>query len=113
MKLAGTDIGLKNRNLDVMNIYRDSFVNYIEKKQKESGQHGGIQISISSDGGFNVNTPRMKGKLDIFGIPKFKSIKQNLSNDFNSILFDTGLLLFISTIFFMLAMVSFLKYDVR
>ncbi len=113
MKLAGTDIGLKNRNLDVMNIYRDSFVNYIEKKQKESGQHGGIQISISSDGGFNVNTPRMKGKLDISGIPKFKSIKQNLSNDFNSILFDTGLLLFISTIFFMLAMVSFLKYDVR
>lgn len=111
--LAGTNIDLKTRYEDAMQQYRSDFTEYREKKQKESGGHGGIRISIDSDTGFKMSTGRDKGTLDFSDMPRFETPKHALSDAIVPTITGMGLLSLYSLAAFAGAFVVFLRYDVR
>ncbi|UCE04363.1 MAG: ABC transporter permease subunit [bacterium] len=114
MNLAGTDIHLKARYETALEQYHKTFVDYIEKKQQESGGGmGGIRISFSSETGFKYSFGPDKGNLDIGDMPRFQGIKHSISDLFVPIIIDIALLLFYNIAAAVGAFVAFLRYDVR
>ncbi|MBX2990716.1 MAG: ABC transporter permease subunit [Bacteroidetes bacterium] len=112
MNLAETDITLKARYEDALNIYRTAFNRYKQQKQKESGDSGGIRISVDSERGVKIDTGR-EIALDLSGIPEFTRERASISSVLARSIVDFGLLSLFSLIAFAAAFVMFLRYDVR
>jgi hypothetical protein len=109
MNIAGTDIRLKTRYEDALRAYRTTFNEYTEKKQKESGDIGGIRITVDTDKGVSINTPREKGTLNLADMPQFTPVS-------NSAVFpvvDFGILMLMTLIVFAGAVAGFMRYDLR
>ncbi|NUN70194.1 MAG: ABC transporter permease subunit [Bacteroidetes bacterium] len=113
VNLAGTDITLKARYEDALNIYRPLFTAYKDKKQKESGGMGGIRIEVNTDTGVKIDTGREKGVLDISDMPRFEQPQRSFRDAAVPAMIDIGLLGFFSFAAFAGAFVRFLRYDVR
>jgi len=113
MNLAGTDIGLKNRYIQAMDNYKTLFTNFIENKQKESGQPEGMQIMIDSERGLSVKTPDMKKTIDISEMPQFQYNDLSYKTVLNASMADLGLLLLYCIISLFFSLVAFIRYDVR
>jgi ABC-type transport system involved in multi-copper enzyme maturation permease subunit len=113
MQLAGTDVEMKNRYEDAMRSYREIFNQYSEKKQKESGDSGGIRITVDSEKGFSFSAPRAAGALDLSGLPRFAPPSYSLATYLLPSLIDMGLLLVACMLTFAGAFVGFVRYDVR
>jgi len=114
MNLAGTDIRMKSRYETALENYHKTFVDYKEKKQKESGgSSGGIRISVSSETGVKYSFGPDKGKLDTSDMPRFQNIIQSFSDVFTPTIIDIVLLFFYSITAVVGAFVAFLRYDVR
>lgn len=117
MRLAGTDVGMKNRYEDAIGNYRSEFTDYVEQKKEESGDHGRIMLAFTIDEKGNqsmqMNSDRKKGTLDLSGLPKFSSPKDNLGNVAASVTIDFGIIMLFTILAFAGAFVLFLRYDVR
>jgi ABC-type transport system involved in multi-copper enzyme maturation permease subunit len=113
MNLGGTDITLKARNEDAMRDYRTRFMQYAEKKAKETGGTGGFGIRFDSDKGFSFTAPRNLGALDISDMPAFTPPRPTIGEVAAAIVLDAGMLGLASLLAFAGAFVAFLRYDVR
>jgi ABC-type transport system involved in multi-copper enzyme maturation permease subunit len=113
MNLAGTDIALKSRYEDAIRDYRTGFNAFTARKQKESGNTGGIRISVSSETGFSFSAPREKGTLDISELPQFAPPVRTFRESVMPTVLDIGLLALYTVLALVGAMVGFLRYDVR
>ncbi|MFQ5603709.1 MAG: ABC transporter permease subunit [bacterium] len=113
MNLADTNIRLKTRYEDAMQNYRTQFIEYKEKKQKETGSRGGIRITLDSESGMKIDTGRDKGHLNLSDMPKFTPPQTALNDAVAPTIIDFGLLALFTLTAFAGAFVAFLKYDVR
>lgn len=113
MSIAGTDIMAKSRNEDAMNEYRTRFIDYVGKKEDESGNSGAIMISFSTEDGMDVSSPREQGTLDISDLPQYEPPKTNFADSVAPAIADFGLLSIFTIVAFAGAFVRFLRYDVR
>ncbi len=113
MELAGTDIDLKSRNVDAMRTFRSEFNAEVKKREQESGVGGGIMISFTDEGGFQMQDRRDKTSLDISTLPKFTPSELKTGEAVNSALVDSGLLIVFTLGAFAAAFMAFVRYDVR
>ncbi|MDH3937006.1 MAG: ABC transporter permease subunit [candidate division Zixibacteria bacterium] len=113
MTLAGTDISMKPRYESALNQYRNEFNSYVEEKQSESGQVGGVMIQIGCEEGVKVGTSRENDGLDLSGRPTFTPPAQPLSEVVQPVVTDVGLLAFGIMFSFVGAFVSFRRNDLR
>ncbi len=113
MNLAGTDIDLKSRYEDAMNIYRETFNGFTGKKQKQSGGVGGIRVTFDTDQGFKFDVPRERGALNLGDLPQFTDPKSELREGIAHAIVDMGLMSFGTILLFAAAFIGFLRYDVR
>ena len=113
MTLAGGNIDLKSKYEDAMATYRTSFISYKEKKEKESGDRGGIRITVDSETGFKFSMGRESGSLDVSDMPRFAASLFSFSDVAVAALPDVALLLAFTFLAFAGTFVAFLRYDVR
>ena len=114
MNLAGTDHKQKSRYEDAMQKYRTTFIDYIEKKQKEAGGGGGgIRITMDSEKGFSFQIAKDAASLELGDVPKFQPPKRGLEDILSVTITDIGLLILYIIAAFSGAFVAFLRYDVR
>jgi ABC-type transport system involved in multi-copper enzyme maturation permease subunit len=113
MSLAGTDIGLKSRYEDAIQEYRTVFNAFVAKKVKESGNAGGIRITVDSDKGFSFSAPREKGTIDVSEIPQFVPPARKFAEAVMPTAVDVGLIALYTVLALAGAMIAFLRYDVR
>lgn len=113
MSIAGTDIKLKDRYEDAMKNYRNEFNKYKENKRKQSGDIGGIRITVDSESGFKLDVSRDKGTLDLSDMPKFEKADFPISKSLESSVMDIASVVFFTILAFGAAFCSFLKFDVR
>jgi ABC-type transport system involved in multi-copper enzyme maturation permease subunit len=113
MTLANTDIDLKQRYEEAMNVFRTTFNDWVEKKSANSPQSGRFTISIDSKSGFNISTPRGKEELDLTDMPTFSPPVWSLGAALSRIIIDSGLLLCLILAAFAGSWVAFMRYDLR
>ena len=113
MTLAGTDIDMKARYERALSDYRARFNEYVEKNQSESGQVGGVMISIGCEEGVNITHSRDNSGLDLSDRPVFAPPEHRLEDVVEPILADFGLLSFGILLAFAGSFVSFMRYDLR
>ncbi len=114
MTLAGTDIDLKARNLDVMQNYRTQFNSYVDNKLKETNDMSGVfMIEFSSEDGMTMNNKRNDKAVDASDMPEYVPARQNIPHAMASLVIDGGLLGLFIILAFAGAFIRMLKYDVR
>jgi len=118
MTLAGTDINMKMRYEESMNNYRNDFYNFVQEKQKETGDNGHIMmaISIDEDGNQDVSTTGNRSddnKLDLSELPRYAPPLTTLAESLSSVIIDFGLIALYTILSFMGAFIAFIRYDVR
>lgn len=113
MSLAGTDLSMKPRYESALKQYRKEFNTFIDEKQSQSGQVGGVMIQIGSEEGVKISTSRDNDGLDLSGRPTFTPPKQRLSEVVQPVVADIGLLAFGIMFCFVGAFVSFNRNDLR
>ncbi|MFH1700463.1 MAG: ABC transporter permease subunit [Candidatus Zixiibacteriota bacterium] len=112
--LAGTDIGLKNRYNESMSRYRESFIEYVNKKQKENGGGvAGINIMMSSETGLSIQVPQADDVLDISDMPKYFPEEAIYRGGLENIVINAGIISLYTILAFAGAFIRMLKYDVR
>jgi hypothetical protein len=109
MAIAGTDIALKSRYEDALRAYRTVFNAFTEKKQKESGDVGGIRITMDSEKGISISSPRDQGTLRLDDMPAFSAPAQASAVP----LADLGLLVAAVLAAVIGAFAGFMRYDMR
>jgi ABC-type transport system involved in multi-copper enzyme maturation permease subunit len=113
MTLAGTDVDLKSCYEDAMRTYRTQFIQFTEKKQKETGHTGGFRITVDSQSGVKFSAPREGGALDLSELPTFIVPRTALQDIAGGIMLDAGTLILASFFVFASAVAAFLRIDVR
>ncbi len=113
MDLVGTGVSLKTRYESAMSAYRDQFVQFVEQKQSEGGPSGAFTISIDTESGVKIGSPRDQGALDVSQLPKFSAPAYSFADGLGATLVDLGLLALFTLAAFGAAFVAFLRYDVR
>ena len=113
MTLADTDIEMKARYEDAMREYRTAFLQFVEKKQKETGGSGGFQITVDSNEGVKFSMPRESGSLDLSGLPAFSPPRTSIGRLAPGLIVDSGILALYALFAFGGAFLAFLKYDLR
>jgi len=111
--LTRTDLSLKSAYEEAMDRYRDEFLTYVEDKSKADGPGGGFIMEIDSEKGVSISTGRENDGIDVSGLPKFTPPAYDGGEAVQAVMFDAGLLLFLTIGAFVGAFVSFLRYDVR
>ncbi len=113
MNLAGTDIGLKSRYEDAIQTFRRTFNDFTARKQKETGNSGGIRITMDSDKGFSFSAPREKGVIDVSELPQFAPPVRTFAEAVLPTALDVGIMVLYTVLALAGAMIVFLRYDVR
>jgi len=117
MNLSGTDIFAKNRYEEALTGYRTEFAKHTEKKHAESGDIGGVRISIEvDDSGFEdvaVQADRNSGELDLTGLPRFELPAAARYQPMGSVVVDMGIIVLGMLLAFAGAFVAFLRFDAR
>jgi ABC-type transport system involved in multi-copper enzyme maturation permease subunit len=113
MNLAGTDIGLKSRYEDAIQAFRKTFNDFTAQKQKETGNSGGIRITVDSDKGFSFSAPREKGVIDVSELPQFAPPVRTFAEAVLPTALDVGIIVLYTVLALAGAMIVFLRYDVR
>jgi ABC-type transport system involved in multi-copper enzyme maturation permease subunit len=113
MNLAGTDIGLKSRYEDAIQTFRRTFNDFTALKQKETGNSGGIRITVDSDKGFSFSAPREKGVIDVSELPQFAPPVRTFAEAVLPTVVDVGIMVLYTVLALAGAMIVFLRYDVR
>jgi ABC-type transport system involved in multi-copper enzyme maturation permease subunit len=113
MNLTGTDINLKVRFENALEIYHQIISDFVEQKRKEDGSMGGIRITVDTGKGLSIQSDRNKGKIDLKDLPQFQAIESDFGEIISRSIVDLGILLFYLIISVVGGFVVFLKYDVR
>jgi ABC-type transport system involved in multi-copper enzyme maturation permease subunit len=113
MEIARTDIGIKNLNEEAMERYRGEFKEYVDRKQKESGDTGGFRITVDSKKGFSFSAPRERGTLDISDLPRFVPVHTSIGEILQNSLVDACVLILFGLLALGGAVLGFHRYDVR
>jgi ABC-type transport system involved in multi-copper enzyme maturation permease subunit len=114
MNLAQTDVAIKARYEDAMNIFRTAFNQYTQKKQEQSGGGmGGIRITFDSNTGFKIDTPRQDARLDFSDAPEFVLPHRSLKEIFSLVIADIGVLICSTLIAFGITFFRFLRYEMN
>ncbi len=113
MSLAGTGVPLKSRYEEAMRSYRTGFLQYIGRKQKETGGQGGFRITVDSQTGFHFSAPRERGTLDVTDVPVFLPPVIRFGETAATALPDAGLIAVFSLLVLSGTIIAFLRYDVR
>lgn len=107
-------MGIQPRFMDAMENYHNTFVEYTDKKHKETGGGSdGIRITVDSETGFSFNVGQDRGAFNIDDMPRFQQPRRSLSQTVCKTIIDFGLLLFYSITALAGTFVAFLRYDVR
>lgn len=109
MSIAGTDISLKSRYEDGLRAYRTSLNAFTERKQKETGDVGGIRITMDSEKGVSISTPRENGTLNLTDMPQFSPPAAASVVPVT----DIGILVIAMLAAFAGAIAGFMRYDMR
>ena len=112
MNLAETDISLKTRYEDGLNGYRTTFNQFKDRKQKESGNAGGLRITFDSNAGLKIDTGR-EVALDLTEMPQFKPASLAMGDLLGLLPIDIAILAMLTVLAFGGALMAFLRYDVR
>ncbi len=112
MNLSETDISLKTRYEDALNNYRTTFNQFKERKQKESGNRGGLRITFDTNAGLKIDTGR-EVALDLTDAPQFRSASLSLGEMIGLLPLDIAILAALTILTFAGALLAFLRYDVR
>lgn len=113
MNLAGADIELKVRFEEAMRKYRRQFLDFVEKRQAESGDVGGVMIEMNSETGLKITASRNNSGLDLAGKPTFSAPVIRAGEVVSKASVDFAILLFGSLLALAAAFVAVLRYDVR
>jgi len=113
MSLADTGIELKTGYEDAVQNYRDKFLDYKDRKAEETGDRGGIRVTMDSDNGFSIMVGRNSGKLDLSDMPLFQQQKRSFLDALVPVIADMGMITILSLLAFAGTFVGFLRYDVR
>jgi hypothetical protein len=113
MNLAATDIGSKTRYEKSINEYKNEFINYVEKKQEESGGMGGIMISIDTEKGIDIQDGRKESSLDTGELPKYRQPEISFVQMMTSAVLDVALLIIFTLASFAYSFIAFFRYDLR
>ncbi|MEE9441899.1 MAG: ABC transporter permease subunit [candidate division Zixibacteria bacterium] len=112
--LAGTDIGIKSRYNESMSRYRNSFIEYVERKQKENGGGmAGINIRMSSESGLSIQVPQANDVIGVSDMPKYVPEESIYSGGMENVVINAGLISLYTILAFAGAFIRMLKYDVR
>lgn len=101
--LAGTSLELRQTFLDAADQYQDTYATFMESKRGD----GGFIVRIGDDEE-EEETP-----IDPQELPVFEHPEPETADLLNAAMLDLGLLVFFNVVFFAVAFVGFLKYDVR
>jgi hypothetical protein len=112
MNLSETDISLKTRYEDALNTYRTTFNQFKDRKQKESGNMGGLRITFDTNAGLKIDTGR-EVALDLTEAPQFRQASLSLGETIALLPLDTAILAALTLLTFAGALIAFLRYDVR
>lgn len=107
MNLAGTGIEGHDQFLAMARSYKEKFVEYVDRKVKESG--GGMGGIVFSTG----PTQKPETPVDTRDMPAFRYQREPVSDTLGRVAVDLALMGLLTVVFFAGAYVSFLKYDVR
>ncbi len=117
MNLAETDTQAKDRAEDAMSEYRTRFNQHVKQKQEETGDMGGIRITMEVDEhgeqSLTIDASRDREGLDISDMPRFSPPQRSVGEVVAASVVDFGLLIVSILVTFGLALGSFLKYDLR
>jgi ABC-type transport system involved in multi-copper enzyme maturation permease subunit len=116
MNLAQTDVAIKARYEDAMNIFRTKFNQYTEKKQEQSGGGGGMSGGIkitASPAGLKFDVPRQGDRLDFSDAPELVPTNRSLSEIFNSTIVDMGILICSTLVAFGITFFRFRRYEMN
>lgn len=113
MNLTDTDIWLKPRFENALEIYHQIMTAFVEQKQKTGGSFGGIQIQFDSESGVSINTDRNDKKLDLTDLPQFQMSPIDSGKILAGALVDIGILVGYLVLTLVGGMAAFLRYDVR
>jgi len=114
MNMMQTDIDLRNRIEDNLKEYKNSFVDFINEKENNSGSSpGGIRVSISSWTGVQVEDKRGKDKLNFTELPVFTEPQLSFANIIQPAVIDIGLIVVYIFVSFGISFAAFLKFDLR
>lgn len=113
MNLSGTDIDLKARYEESMRTYKDTFIEYTQKKQEESGGRGGFNISVDSEEGVKLDFGRNDQTLDTSEMPQYTAPSVSSASAFGTSILDFGLLGIFIILSFGGSFFAFLRYDMR
>ncbi len=113
MNLATTDITLKNRYEESMRLYKDDFTEFVERKQAEDENPGGMRIEFNTDGGLKVDFGRNDQSLDTSEMPRYTPPTAIAGVGFQNSILDFGLLILFIMITFGGSFFAFLRYDMR
>lgn len=112
--LAGTDIGIKNRYIESMSRYRDSFIEYVDENLKEnSTERVGLQITMSSTSGLSFKTSQAEDIIDVSDMPKYLPDKSTVHTGMQNVVINAGIIGLYTILAFAGAFIRMLKYDVR
>lgn len=106
--LAGTSLGTENNFLSEASGYQKTFADFIQ--QKSGGIPGGrmVRVKISSGGEEPAATP-----INLQEMPMFTYAAIPFSAAFAAAVVDLGLLMLLTMVFFAVAWIGFLRYDLR
>jgi ABC-type transport system involved in multi-copper enzyme maturation permease subunit len=113
MNLAQTDVSLKARYEDAMTIFRTAFNKYVKKKQEESGDNGGIRITMDSNTGVNISSPHPQYSIDASDAPRFQTLRQTAGKIFAPVVIDCGIICVGIFLTFGITFIKFLRYELN
>lgn len=105
--LAGSSLDIGGRFKDQVRAYRDSFGAFLKEKIGTSG--GGIRLVVMTD----EEGPPQAQPIDPAELPRFEASLPSATESAVAAAPDLLILFLFSTLFFVAAFVSFLRYDLR
>lgn len=106
MNMAGTGYQEQENFLRQLTLFRGQFADHIELMIEQEGENRG-------PGRFMMTAEEEQGQLDINSIPDFSYQQYSVGERLAMVLPDFAALALISIIFYLLAFINFIRYDVR
>lgn len=113
MNLASSDIDMKVRYEDAIQIYRDKFLDHAAQMEEKEGGSFGIRINMDSETGISITDGRSENKLDFSELPQFVKPKRSLAKIFEPAIPDLGILVILILVSFGASVLRFSKFDLR
>jgi len=106
MNMSGTGYNEQENFIRQLTLYRDQFTDHVEKEEeREREERAGHSFTTTSQ--------EEQGQLEINSIPRFEYSSYTPSERLSMVLPDIAMLAIISIIFYLLAFINFIRYDVR